>query len=216
MTPEAWAACLEYARARFAPEDEVLRDARAELRRRGWPEVAVSPEEGRLLQLWCRAVGARHVLEIGTLVGVSAIWMARALPPDGRLVTVERDPEVAEVARGFVRRAGLERVVEVRVGEAPAVLDELAAEAPFDVVFIDANKERYPDYLEWSVAHVRPGGLVLADNAFWEGRVADPAARDPETEAIREYNRRAATDPRLVSAFVPIRDGLAVSLVARR
>lgn len=215
MDPKVFEACLEYTRALFAPEDDVLRALREEIRRRGFPEIYVSPEEGRLLQTLLRAAGAARVLELGTLAGYSAIWMARALPPDGHLITIEKEPRYAALAREFLRRARLEEIVDVRVGVALDVLDEVAALAPFDALFIDADKINYPKYLEWGLAHVRRGGLIMADNAYWSGDVVKSKVRDPETAAIREYNERAARDPRLTSIVIPIRDGIAVSVVTR-
>ncbi len=140
--------------------------------------------------------------------------MARALPEGGRLITVERDPLRAELARRHIRRAGLEGGVEVRVGEALELLDVLAAEGPFDAVFIDADKESYPRYLDWCLTVVRPGGLIIGDNAFQEGEVVDEAVQNAEVRGIREFNRRLASDPRLTSIVVPTRDGVAIAVVA--
>ncbi len=214
MEARALEACLEYTRSLFAPEDDLLREIRGEIARRGWPEISVSPEEGRLLQLLLRAVGAQLVVEIGTLAGYSAVWLARALPEGGRLITIEREREYAELARDFLRRAGLEGVVEVRVGAAREVLRQLAGAGSFDAVFIDADKLNYPRYLDWSLEHVRRGGLIIADNAYWDGKAADAEARDAETRAIRTYNARIAEHPRLTSLILPIRDGVAVSVVS--
>jgi caffeoyl-CoA O-methyltransferase len=203
-----------YVQGLFAGEDPILQELRAESGGHGMPDIAVSAEVGRLLQLLLAAIGARTVLEIGTLGGYSAIWMARALPADGRLLTLEIDPARAEVARGFVERAGLGAVVEVRAGDAAAMLPVLATEGErFDAVFIDADKERYPDYLEHALALVRPGGLILADNAFWSGRVLDDDGADEGTRAVQQFNRRLAADPRLLATIVPIRDGLAVAVM---
>lgn len=213
MDPHIFEACLEYTRGLFAPEDELLRSIRAEIEARGWPAIHVSPEEGKVLQVLLRGVGARRVVEIGTLAGYSAVWMARALPPDGRLVTIEKQAEYAAYAREALRRGGLEDVVEVREGVARHVLQRVAGDGPYDALFIDADKAGYPAYLEWGLRHVRRGGVILADNAYWEGAVADPAAQDAETRGVREYNRRAAEDPRLASVILPVRDGLAVSVV---
>ncbi|MBI4512785.1 MAG: class I SAM-dependent methyltransferase [Gemmatimonadetes bacterium] len=215
MDPKVFEACLEYTRALFAPEDDVLRALREEIRRRGFPEIYVSPEEGRLLQMLVCAVGAATVVEIGTLAGYSALWMARALPPGGRLITIEKEPRYAALAREFVRKAGLDGIVDVRVGVALEVLEDVGRAGPFDAFFIDADKVNYPKYLEWGLAHVRRGGLIMADNAYWGGAVANPEVRDPETAAIREYNERAARDPRLTSIVIPIRDGIAVSVMTR-
>lgn len=203
-----------YTRRLFAREDEVLEELRYEIARQELPEIYISPEQGRLLQVLLASVEARAVLEIGTLGGYSAIWMARALPPDGVLVTIENREERAAFARDFVGRAGLEAVIQVRVGEALNVLKRLDDEdARFDAVFIDADKERYGEYLDWALALVRPGGLILGDNAYQAGRIVDD---DPDSEAVaamQAFNERLADDPRLVSTIIPIRDGLTVSVV---
>ncbi len=138
--------------------------------------------------------------------------MARALPRQGRLLSLEIDPERAELARGFIRRAGLEDRVEVRVGDARALLPGLEREAPFDAVFIDADKEGYGAYLNAALARLRAGGLVLADNAFWSGRVLDEVPDSASTRAIRVFNDRLASEPRLTGTIIPVGDGLAVAV----
>jgi predicted O-methyltransferase YrrM len=199
----------------FAPEDDLLRDLRDEMARRGFPDIAVSASQGALLGVLLAAVGARRVLEIGTLGGYSAIWMARALPAGGRLITLEVDPDRAAFAREFAARAGLDDRIDVRVGAAiesiRAMID--AGEAQFDACFIDADKENYPAYLDHAFELVRTGGLVLADNVFWNGRILDEDPPDEGTRAILEFNRRLATDERIRATLVPVRDGLAVGVV---
>lgn len=202
----------EYLCGLFAREDETLLALREEADRTGLPPIAVSPDAGRLLQVLLRAVQARRVLEVGTLGGYSAIWMARALPVDGRLVTIEAEPTHAAFARRFLERAGVAGRVEVREGRALDVLPSLDGER-FDVVFLDADKEPLPTYLEWALRLLRPGGLVIADNALWGGRVVDPAADDPATNGVREFNRRLATDPRVTGIIVPTHDGVAIGVV---
>lgn len=205
-----------YVRRLFAGEDPVLEELRYEIARQDLPEIYISAEVGRLLQVLLSAIGARRVLEVGTLGGYSAIWMARVLPSDGRLLTFEIDPDHAAFARGFVGRAGLDDLVEVRVGDARDLMKELLrrAEPPFDAVFIDADKESYVEYLEVALELVRPGGLIIADNAFRDGRVLD---EDPDeaTRGVMAYNERVASHPRLMSTVIPIRDGVAVSVVGR-
>lgn len=202
----------EYLCGLFAREDETLLALREEADRTGLPPIAISPDAGRLLQVLLRAVQARRVLEVGTLGGYSAIWMARALPVDGRLVTIEAEPTHAAFARRFLERAGVAGRVEVREGRALDVLPSLDGER-FDVVFLDADKEPLPTYLEWALRLLRPGGLVIADNALWGGRVVDPAADDPATNGVREFNRRLATDPRVTGIIVPTHDGVAIGVV---
>ena len=202
----------EYICGLFAPEDAVLVALREEADRAGLPPIAISADAGRLLQVLVTLAGARRVLEVGTLGGYSAIWIARALPPDGRLVTVERDPGHARFARRQLDRAGVGDRVTVREGEALDVLAALDGER-FDLVFLDADKAPLPIYLDWALRLLGPGGVVVADNALRGGRVLDPAADDADTAGVREFNRRLATDDRLRSILVPTHDGVAVGVV---
>jgi caffeoyl-CoA O-methyltransferase len=202
-----------YVEGLFAREDDLLRELREESERQGLPPIQVSAEVGRLLQVLLATVGARRVLEVGTLGGYSAIWMARALPPGGHLTTLEVDPERAAFARRFFARAGLEGVVDVRVGDARETLAGLTGRAAFDAVFIDADKESYGEYLDHALRLVRPGGLILADNAFRSGMVLDDDADDPGVLAVRHFNTRLARDPRLAATILPVRDGIAVAVV---
>ncbi|UCC75185.1 MAG: class I SAM-dependent methyltransferase [Gemmatimonadota bacterium] len=206
-------ACERYVAELFAPEDEILAELRLAIRRAGLPEIQISADEGKLLQVLLQAIGARLVIELGTLGGYSAIWMARALPSDGRLITIEKEADRAELARDFIARAGLAERVEVRVGDALPLLEQLAAEGPFDAAFIDADKAGYPSYLEWCAGNVRSGGLVIADNAFKGGRVLEGDTQDPGVIGIQEFNRRVARDARFTSIVVPTRDGVAIALV---
>ena len=202
----------QYIESLFAPEDSILATLREEADRTGLPPIAVSADEGRLLQVLLTAIGARRVLEIGTLGGYSAIWMARALPPDGTLLSLEIEPAHAEFARRHIARAGLADRVEVRVGRALDLLPALDGER-FDAVFIDADKQPLATYYEWALRLLRRGGLVIADNALWGGKVFDERVQDDRTVAIRELNRRMAEDPRVVSIIVPTHDGVAIGAV---
>jgi len=202
----------EYIAGLFAPEDEILATLREEADRTGLPPIAISADEGRLLQVLLTGIGARSVLEVGTLGGYSAIWMARALPPDGRLLSLEIEPSHAEFARRHLGRAGLSDRVEIRLGRALDVLPSLDGHR-FDAMFIDADKEPLVTYFEWALRLVRPGGLVIADNALWGGRVLDPENDDEKTRAVREFNRRLATDPRVLGIVVPTHDGVAIGVV---
>jgi predicted O-methyltransferase YrrM len=202
----------DYLAALFAPEDETLVALREEADRSGLPPISISPDEGRLLQVLLRAIGARRVLEVGTLGGYSAIWMARALPPGGTILTLEIEPTHAEFARRHLGRAGVADRVEVRVGRALDLLPALDGER-FDAIFLDADKEPLPTYFEWSLRLLRPGGLVVADNALWGGRVLDGRADDEATRGVREFNRRLATDPRVTGIVVPTHDGVAIGVV---
>ena len=202
----------DYLSALFAPEDETLLALREEADRGGLPPISISPDEGQLLHVLLTAIGARRVLEVGTLGGYSAIWMARALPADGTLLSIELDAGHAEFARRFIARAGLERVVEVRTGRALDLLPALDG-AQFDAIFLDADKEPLPTYLDWALRLVRPGGLIIADNALWGGRVLDQTVNDDATLAVREFNRRFAADPRITGIVVPTHDGVAIGIV---
>ena len=206
-----------YIEERFAPQDEALEAAVRESRRAGLPEIQVSPNEAKLLQLLAELVGARSVLEIGTLGGYSTIHFARALPDNGRLVSLEIDERHAEVARENVERAGLSGKVEIRVGDARELLARIAEndEGPFDIVFIDADKEGYPEYLEWALKLTRPGSLILGDNTVRGGSILDP--QDDSARATNEFNERIAGDPRLSAIVLPILreriDGLTIARV---
>lgn len=193
--------------------DPILQQILEAIPQRGLPAIAIQPEEGRFLQFLVRASGARRVVEIGTLGGYSGTWLARGLPAEGRLITIEKDPHHAAVAREHFTLAGVADRVEVRLGDAADILPRLVSEGPFDLCFIDADKLGYGDYLDWALRNVRPGGLVAAHNAFRGGDVVNPTSRVPETEYIRGFNRRFAEDPRLLGTIYPAGDGLLVGVV---
>jgi predicted O-methyltransferase YrrM len=201
-----------YVRELFHDEDSILALIRDQTRAEGMPSIEVGQDEGRFLSVMAEAVGARRALEIGTLAGYSAVWIARALPSGGRLVTLEREPRHAEVARKLLERAGLADRVEVVVGDAASVLPTLAGSEPFDLVFIDADKAGYPDYLDWAIRLGRRGTAILAHNVFLGGDVVT-ADGSPEAERVREFNRRLADDPRLAATLVPLRDGMSLAIV---
>jgi predicted O-methyltransferase YrrM len=202
----------QYVNALFAVEDSVLAAVRRRHTEQGLPPIHISAAQGRLMHVLLRAASATTVLELGALGGYSGIWLARALPADGRLTTVERDPRHAALARQAFAEAGLDARVRLIEG---AALDVLPTLPPgFDAVFLDADKEPLAEYFEWSMTLLRPGGLLLCDNAFFHGAVADPADRSPAVEGVRAFNRLAASDPRLVAAVAPVRDGLVVGVKA--
>ncbi|MCR1983064.1 O-methyltransferase [Cellulosimicrobium cellulans] len=191
----------------FAPlvaEDDVLAAASARARDAGLPEIQVSPAQGRLLQLLALTSGARRILEVGTLGGYSTIWLARALPSDGTLVTCEIDPAHAAVARESLAAAGLSEVVDVVVGPAADTLRGLVAggAAPFDLVFVDADKPSNPVYLDLALQLSRPGTLVVVDNTVRGGAVADATSTDPNVLGVREMADRVVADPRLDATAV--------------
>lgn len=199
-----------YATELFAVEDVILTTIRARQEGLRLPPIHISADEGKLLHVLLRAVRATHVLEIGSLAGYSGVWIARALPPDGRLTTIEKDPRHAVLARQAFTEAGLASRAQVLEG---AALDVLSTLAPgFDAIFLDADKAPLPQYFEWSLKLLREGGLLLCDNAFFHGGVVDPSDQTPDTAGVRAFNLLAATDPRLVSTVVPIRDGLVVAV----
>lgn len=202
-----------YVRALFAEEDAVLAEVRQRQTRAGLPEIAISPEEGRLIAVLLTAIGARRVLEVGALGGYSGVWIARTLPADGTLVTIERDVRHAAVAEESFRVAGLEGRVQMLVGQALELLAGLTP--PFDAVFLDADKTPLPRYYEESLRLLRVGGLLLCDNTFMRGRVLDEAADDEDVAGMRAFNHRAASDGRLVAAVAPIRDGLLIGVKVR-
>lgn len=182
-----------------AIEDAGLRD--------DWPIVGAA--EGSFLHILAKTSGARRILELGTAIGYSGTWFARALPPGGQLITVEADPDTAKTAEANLAKTGVADRVTVLVGPAQEVLEDL--DGPFDLIFVDINKEGYPDVLEPCIRKLRVGGLLVTDNVLWHGAVADPKDRSAETAAIRRYNDRLAHDPRMLVSILPLRDGVSVA-----
>lgn len=202
----------------FAQEDDALQFALTAERDAEMPAIQISPLQGRLLQVLAIACGARKILEIGALAGYSGIWLARALPSGGRLISLEVSEKHAGVARASLERAGLSDRAEVRLGPALEILPTLTSEAPFDLVFIDADKPPYPIYLDWALKLTRPGSVIVADNCIRGGKpLRKPVEDDPATRGLSEYDHRVATDPRLVSVAFPMdddgMDGFAISVV---
>jgi predicted O-methyltransferase YrrM len=220
MSSERWGEVDHYIGELFVGTDGALEAALRTSAEEGLPQINVSPPQGKLLALLARSAGARSILEIGTLGGYSTIWLARALPPGGRLVTLELDAHHAEVARTNIARAGLSQVVELRVGAADETLDELVAKGDeaFDLVFIDADKDGYPKYLEKVLALVRPGALIVGDNVVRDGAVIDVESDDPNVRGVRRFNELLAADPRLSATVIQTvgskgYDGFALALV---
>jgi predicted O-methyltransferase YrrM len=215
-----WSAVDEYVGALLAPHDRVLDRALEASGRAGLPAIQVSPPQGKLLNLLAATVGAKTILEFGTLGGYSTIWLARALPEDGRLITLEADPAYAEVARENIGGAGLDAVVDLRVGAALDLLPVLAREhaGPFDLTFIDADKVRTPDYFVWALEHSRPGSLIVADNVVRAGALADENSDDPTIPAQRRLHEMLAAEPRVSATTIQTvggkgYDGFALALV---
>ena len=204
MSEERWTAVDRYIVETLVGSDPAVETAIEAGRAAGLPAYDVSPNEGKLLFLLARILGARSILEIGTFAGYSAIWLARALPPGGRLITLEADAGYAERARANLVLAGLAGAVEVRVGPALETLPRLAREGhgPFDLIFIDADKRNNPGYLEWSLRLSRHGTLIVADNVVRGGQVAEPDNADPDVQGVRRFNEMIASDPRLTATAI--------------
>ncbi|QIP86734.1 O-methyltransferase [Streptomyces sp. Tu 2975] len=200
MTQDQWQAVDGYISDLLVTEDEALTEALAASGAAGLPAINVAPNQGKLLHLLALTQGARTALEIGTLGGYSTIWLARALPEDGRLISLEYDPAHAEVARANIARAGLAKIAEVRTGAALDTLPRIAAEpgaGPFDLVFIDADKRNNARYVEWALRLTQPGSLIIVDNVVRGGGVVDTTSEDPSILGTREMFELVAREPRL-------------------
>ena len=220
MSAEQWRAVDAFIGAAVLEPDSVLDETLAASRQAGLPEIAVSAPQGALLNLLARLRGARRILEIGTLGGYSTIWLARALPPGGQVVTIEADEHHAEVATANLDRAGLTDVVEVRVGRALDVLPRLEGGAAFDLVFIDADKPSNPDYFIWALRLTGPGSLIVIDNVVRDGAVADADSSDEAVRASRRVLELIGAEPTVTGTVVQTvgvkgYDGLAFALVGR-
>ena len=218
--PDRWQAVDEYITGLLIPPDPVLDAALAASDAAGLPSIHVSPNQGMLLQLLARIHGARRILELGTLAGYSTIWLARALPPVGRLLTLESDPKHADVARANIASAGFADMVELRVGRALDSLTQLAAEKcdPFDFIFIDADKAGTPEYFRWALKLSHPGSLIIVDNVVRGGTVVDADCDDPAVQGIRRFNELLAAESRVTATEIQTvgskgYDGFAMALV---
>jgi predicted O-methyltransferase YrrM len=220
MSQAQWTAIDQYITDQLVPSDPALDAAVEASDRAGLPAIQVAPNQGKLLHLLARTQGARSILEIGTLGGYSTIWLARALPKGGKVITLEIDPKHAEVARSNIARAQLSDTVEVRVGPALETLAAMAAEGrgAFDLVFIDADKASTPQYFEWALKLTRPGSLIIVDNVVRHGAVIDASSDDPNVKGIRRFNELMAAEPRVIATAIQTvgskgHDGLAFALV---
>ncbi|OKJ90008.1 O-methyltransferase [Amycolatopsis sp. CB00013] len=216
MSQQLWSEVDDYLSGVLVPSDPALERARKASDEAGLPSIAVAPNQGKLLNLMARMIGARSILEIGTLGGYSTIWLARALPPQGRLVTLEYDPKHADVARSNIDAAGLGGLVDVRVGKALDLLPSV--DGPIDLAFIDADKANNPAYFEASLKLVRPGGVIVVDNVVRGGAVTDAASEDPNIQGIRRLHEMIAAEPRVDATAIQTvgskgYDGLTVVLV---
>jgi predicted O-methyltransferase YrrM len=220
MEKELWTAVDQYTTDLLLPADPALDAALAASNAAGLPPISVSPSQGKLLMLLATLAGAKRILEIGTLGGYSTIWMARALPPGGRLITLEANPKHAEVARGNIAHAGLDGMVEVRLGDARVGIEKLVAEGlgPFDLFFIDADKRSIPHYLEWSLKLAHRGSLIIVDNVIRDGALIDARSEDPNVHGARRLHEILAAEPRVSATTIQTvgskgYDGLTLALV---
>lgn len=220
MSQELWSAVDRYLGDTLRLTDPSLDAALDATTAAGLPEINVAPNQGKLLNLWARSIGARRILEIGTLGGYSTIWMARALPADGRLISLEIDPKHAEVARANVARAGLSQVVEIRVGKALESLPKIADErpGPFDFIFIDADKSNIPEYFRWALRLARPGSMIVIDNVVRDGKLIDANSNDPSVRGVRQLHELLSNEPRVSATSLQTvgtkgYDGLTFALV---
>jgi predicted O-methyltransferase YrrM len=226
MNHDLWTAVDGYIAEHLLPPDPVLDAVLAASDAAGLPPIAITPNQGKLLELLARIHRARSILELGTLGGYSTIWLARALPEGGRLITLEREPHYAEVARSNISSAGLADMVQLRVGPALETLPELRDEGvgPFDMIFIDADKQNYPGYLEWSLELSRVGTLIVGDNVVRAGAILEPNATDPSFKdggiaaGVRRFYELLAAEPRVSATAIQTvgakgHDGFVLALV---
>ena len=198
----------EYIRSLIPKRDDVLREMEERASKNGIP--IVGPVVGTLLFQLAKAIQAKRIFELGSAIGYSTIWLARALPPDGKIYYTDGDEQNARVAEDYFERAGVRDQIEVRVGDALTHFESV--EGDFDFIFNDVDKDGYPAVYRKVAERVRPGGFFVTDNTLWSGRVTDPAANDPETTAIREFNTLLSADMRFQTIVLPLRDGVAVAL----
>ena len=198
---DVWTEVDGYFADLLAPNDDAFNAALAANRKAGLPAIDVTPLQGKFLELLVRITGARRVLELGTLGGYSTTWLARALPEGGQVVSLEIDPHHAEVAHANLQNAGVFDRVDLRVGRAADLLQAIVAsgDAPFDLIFIDADKAGYPEYLAWSLKLSRPGTVIVADNVVRDGKVIQPDSPDPNIEGVRRFTELVAAKPRLAA-----------------
>lgn len=220
MAQQTWTAVDAYFDGLLVEEDEALTAAVADSEAAGLPAHQVAPNQGKLLHLLARIRGARRILEIGTLGGYSTIWLARALPEGGQVVTLEVDARCAEVAAANIARAGLQDVVDIRQGKAVDLLPQLADTEPFDLVFIDADKPSNPRYLEWALELTRPGSVIIGDNVVRDGAVVDATSTDPRVQGVRRFTELIAEHPQLTATALQTvgskgYDGLVMALVTQ-
>lgn len=220
MSEKTWTAVDDYLSAMLVAPDAALDATLQASAAAGLPEIAVAPTQGKLLMLLARSINARNILELGTLGGYSTIWLARALPKGGRVVTLEADKHHAKVARANFEAAGLSSVIDLRFGKALDILPKLAAEKPepFDFIFIDADKQNIPDYFTWSLKLARPGSLIVVDNVIRDGAVIEARSSDHSVKGVRRFNEMLKAEKRVSATAIQTvgvkgYDGFAMVLV---
>ena len=202
--------CSAYVNELFVREDEMLKYVRQQTEAHGLPQINLEPNEARLLQVIVMLCAAEKVVEVGTLAGYSGIWIARALPAHGKLITIEKSSVHADLARSHFERAGLADRVTVLQGAGMQILPKLAVDGPYDLMFIDADKANYANYLDWASVNLRVGGAVAADNAFWGGQIFQPVSVDDH--GMIAFNRALAQHPQFTSTIIEVGDGIAIGV----
>jgi len=210
----------DYIRNLVGSEDEILKATDKSIIEAGIPPISVSANQGKFLQILAKTCNAKKILEVGTLAGYSTIWMARALPKNGKLISLEFAPLHAQVAKKNIEKAGLSNVVDIRIGKAIDLLPQVHAdnEGPFDMIFIDADKSPYTEYFQWALKLSRPGTLIVADNVIREGKVLDPKSPDEMVQGARRFNAFLATVPEVTATIIQtvgskMHDGMALAVV---
>jgi predicted O-methyltransferase YrrM len=220
MNEQTWNAVDSYVMDALIPSDPILDAILKASNAAGLPAISVSPTQGKLLYLLAKLQGAKRILEIGTLGGYSAVWLARALPADGRLLTIEIDPKNAGIARINFATAQVDKLVDLRIGKALDLLPAIAKESsePFDLVFIDADKQSTAEYFEWALKLTRPGGVIIVDNVVRGGAVTNPKSDDPSVQGVRRFMKQLASEPRVDATAIQTvgskgYDGFAIAVV---
>jgi caffeoyl-CoA O-methyltransferase len=220
MEKEIFESVDQYILKLVGAEDEALRAADRSIMEEDLPPISVSANQGKFLHVLAKACGAKKILEIGTLAAYSTIWMARALPQDGKMITLEFDPNHARVAKKNIERAGLSKLVDVRIGKAIELLPQLQAnnEGPFDMIFIDADKPPYTEYFQWSLKLAHPGTLIVADNVIREGNVLDPRSTDEMVQGVQRFNEYLSQSKSVTATIIQtvgakVHDGMALAVV---
>jgi caffeoyl-CoA O-methyltransferase len=220
MEKEIFESVDQYILKLVGGEDEALRAADKSIMEEDLPPISVSANQGKFLHVLAKICRAKKILEIGTLAAYSTIWMARALPQDGKLITLEFDPHHARVAKNNIERAGLSKLVDVRIGKAIELLPQLLAnnEGPFDMIFIDADKPPYTEYFQWSLKLAHPGTLIVADNVIREGNVLDPRSTDEMVQGVQRFNEYLSQSKSVTATIIQtvgakVHDGMALAVV---